>query len=122
MRNSIPVLAVLAVAVAPPASAVPGGRLGTLTQGTYVCELPGDAGGPTRIHVEEADFRIVSASSYRAGGVMGSYLRTGDRVVMTSGPHRGKTFHRVSEGFLRLVAPDGSDGPLRCILTARKSM
>ncbi|MCB2080845.1 MAG: hypothetical protein KDE55_24485 [Novosphingobium sp.] len=104
-----------------PASAVPGGQIGTLEQGRYTCELPGDASGATGEHVPEADFRIVSASSYRANGRIGSYLLTGDRVVMTSGPHQGVRFHRVSTGFLRVIGKDGKDGPLRCVLTTRNN-
>lgn len=106
----------MATAIAVPAHAVPGGRIGTLPLGLYQCELPGDAAGPTRIHVPEADFTVVTASSYRAGGVRGSYLLTGDRAVITSGPHKGKSYHRVSRGYLRLVDEDGQPGKLRCIL------
>lgn len=103
------------------AGAVPGGEIDTLEIGRYVCELPGDASGPAGRHVPSAGFTVVSASSYRANGRIGSYLLTGDKVVMTSGPHRGKRFHRLSRGFLRLIEPDGSDGRLRCVLATRNN-
>lgn len=117
MRSMLLALPVLAWLSSAPAGAVPGGKLGTLDQGHYVCELPGDAGGPTRIHVPDADFKVISASSYRSKGIMGSYLLTGDRVVMTSGPHRGRKFRQVSEGFLRETRPDGTQGAMRCVRT-----
>jgi len=103
------------LAVAAPAGAVPGGQIGTLETGKYYCELPGDAAGPVGRHVPEADFRVISASSYEAGGRIGSYLLTGERVTMTSGPHQGRKFHRIGRGFLRAVEADGSDGALRCV-------
>lgn len=100
-------------AKAPP---VPGGLIGTLEQGKYTCELPGDASGPTRIQASEFDFTIVRGSSYRADGRRGSYLLTGDVVQMTGGKLKGLKLHRVSNGFLRRIEPDGQDGELRCVL------
>jgi hypothetical protein len=114
-------LAVAMLAPAAPISAVPGGEIGTLEQGRYTCELPGDATGPVGLHVPEADFTVISASSYRAKGTLGSYLLTGDRLVMTNGPHRGQKFHRLSRGFLRRLNADGSDGDLRCVLGRRRA-
>jgi len=107
--------AAMAWLAAVPADAVPGGALGTLETGKYYCELPGDASGPVGRHVPDADFRVISASSYEAEGRIGSYLLTGDRVTMTSGPRQGRKFHRVGRGFLRAVEADGSDGALRCV-------
>ena len=98
-----------------PIAAAPGGEIGVLRAGKYVCELPGDATGPAGRHVPEADFTVSNASSYEAGGASGSYLLTGDQLVMTSGPFKGKRFHRISNNFLRLVEPDGTDGQLRCV-------
>jgi hypothetical protein len=115
-----PITRFLAVAAsftfAAPAVAVPGGPIGTLAQGHYTCELPGDALGLAGLPVPDADFTVVSASSYRAKGRLGSYLLTGDDIVMTSGPHRGQKFHRLSRGFLRRTGPDGEDTKLRCVL------
>lgn len=114
--------AALLVAIAPstPAGAVPGGELGTIEVGRYVCELAGDASGPAGRHVPEADFSIVTASSYRVDGRGGSYLRTGDRVVFTSGPRNGERYRWLRSGFLRRTLADGSDGPLRCVLANRR--
>jgi hypothetical protein len=106
---------------AAPALAVPGGEIGTLERGRYVCELPGDALGPRGRHQPEEDFRVVQGSSYRAGDERGTYLLTGDRVVMTSGPKKGARFRRLSDGFLRRQNPDGSDGDLRCVIANRNN-
>lgn len=108
----------LLAAASGPAFAVPGGEIGTLAKGKYICELPGVATGPAGIHVAEADFTVISASSYRAHGRIGSYLFTGDRVIMTSGTLKGHRFRRISEGFLRELEPDGNEGKLRCILVS----
>ena len=112
MKRILPLLAVLA---AGPALAAPGGPITTLQLGTFVCELPGDATGPVGVRVPAHDFSITNASSYAANGGRGSYLLTGDTVVMTSGPRKGQRFHRISASFLRIMGPDGSDSPLRCI-------
>jgi hypothetical protein len=102
-----------------PAAAVPGGEIDTLTIGRYTCELPGDALGPRGEHVPDADFAIVFGSSYRAKGVRGTYLLTGDQIVMTSGPRMGERYHRLTQGFLRKQNADGSDGDLRCVIANR---
>lgn len=104
-----------------PAAAVPGGQLGTLALGLYRCETGGDALGPTGVRVSEADFEVINASSYRVGEAIGSYLLTGDRAVMTSGPRRGERFRRLSRGFLRKTLPGGTDGELRCVLAGRNN-
>lgn len=101
------------------ALAVPGGQIATLEPGSYTCELPGSADGPAGRHVPSADFEIISASSYKADGRIGSYLLTGDQAVFTSGPRKGAKYHRVSRGFLRLLGPDGSDSNMRCVLAGR---
>lgn len=118
-RIAPPLAAIIPLALAAPAAAVPGGTIGTLEQGRYTCELPGDATGAAGVHVPEADFTVISASSYRANGTLGSYLLTGNRLVMTNGPHRGAKFNRMSRGFLRQVNADGSEGHLRCVLGRR---
>ncbi len=117
-------------AKAPP---VPGGRIGTLKLGHYACELPGDAGGQIGERVTEYDFTVVNASSYLSGGTRGSYLATGTKIVMTSGPLKGLRFERVSMGYLQLTGnaaradhpaatatPSDYRGAMRCILDARK--
>jgi hypothetical protein len=114
-------LASVMTCIAMPASAVPGGDVATLDPGRYVCELPGDAGSVAGRKVPEENFRIVSASSYKAEGTIGSYLLTGDNVVMTSGPRKGKRYARVSKGFLRLLGPDGKETSLRCVRATRNN-
>lgn len=121
-RTILPALAVLLPPVLPPAAhAVPGGEIGTLPLGYFACELPGDAAGPPRRPMPEEDFTVVGSSSYRANGLRGSYLMTGDTVVMTSGPHAGKRYLRQSHGFVLLIGPDGEAGPIRCVLATRNN-
>jgi hypothetical protein len=109
------VLPLFALTLAAPLAAVPGGNIGTLPGGTYRCELPGDALGPVGHRVPESDFIVLTASAYRASGGQGSYLLIGDRMVMTSGPFRGRRFHRITPHFLRLIGPDGQDSQMRCV-------
>lgn len=108
-------LALCLTLVAAPALAAPGGEIGTLQQGSYVCELPGDATGPAGHRVDDAGFTVVNASSYTTARGRGTYLLTGDQVMMTSGPKRGERYVRVSPGFLRLAGPDGKASDLRCV-------
>lgn len=117
LAAAMPALAGCAASVPPPP--VPGGRIGTLAMGRYTCELPGDAGGPAGMPLPEYEFRIVNASSYKASGIRGSYLYSGDRVLMTGGKLKGLVLHRISQSFLRQVAEDGSDGPMRCVRMSR---
>lgn len=112
MRNRLIMLAVLA---AGPALATPGGPIDTLQQGTYVCELPGDATGPAGVRQHQHDFTVITASSYVTEAGRGTYLLTGDTVTFTSGPKRGEKFNRLSDNFLRKAGPDGQDGDLRCV-------
>jgi hypothetical protein len=104
------------LAAAGPASAVPGGAIGVLPQGDYVCEVPGDPADPASFagrHVPEADFEVIADSSYRTAAGRGVYLLTGERVAMTSGPLSGRSFHRVGSGFLRVTG--GGDSAMRCV-------
>jgi hypothetical protein len=114
-------LLVVALALAAPAAAAPGGDIDTMPIGDYVCELPGDALGPAGVRVPGEDFTIVTASSYRAGDSMGSYLLTGDQLAMTSGLHSGKRYRRLSGGFVRMISDDGQDGALRCVRQTRNN-
>ena len=107
--------------LAAPAMAVPGGEIDTLEIGRYVCELPGDALGPRGELQPAQDFSIVFGSSYRVGEVRGTYLLTGDEVVMTSGPRKGERYNRITPGFLRRQNADGSDGDLRCVIANRNN-
>lgn len=98
---------------------VPGGRIGTLTQGRYTCETPGDATGPVGFTMEDLDIRVVNGSGYKLGTKRGTYLLTGDLVTMTEGPLKGLKLQRMSDGFLRRIEPDGTIGNVRCVLGTR---
>ena len=116
MRSLILLIVASLAGAAQPALAVPGGSLSTLPLGKYVCELPGDANGPSGIVVPEAGFTVTNASSYRTPQGVGVYLLVGDSVTMTSGPLRDARYHRITDKFLRKLGPDGTDSSLRCVL------
>lgn len=97
------------------ALAAPGGPIDRLPLGDYVCELPGDATGPAGIRVPEQSFSVLNASTYTTSRGRGTYLLTGNLLVMTSGPKRGQRFRRLSQNFLREIGPDGQSGPMRCV-------
>jgi hypothetical protein len=99
-----------------PLAAAPGGTLGTLLLGEFVCELPGNAEGPVGVPVPDEDFTVLNASSYRTATGSGNYLLLGDRLIMTSGPLRDAQYHRISEKFLRKLDASGKDSRLRCVL------
>jgi len=101
------------------ASGVPDGEIGTLPTGRYLCEKPGDVTGLVALRVPEGDFRVLASSSYGVDGQRGSYLLTGDRMVMTGGPFEGRAFRRTSLGYVRELGPDGEPGEVRCVLHAR---
>ncbi|MGF7153254.1 hypothetical protein [Novosphingobium gossypii] len=123
-RASLPVvlLAILSgcasADTAPPP--VAGGPISTMPLGTYTCEMAGDAGGLVGRPLPEYEFRIVNASSYKAGGIRGSYLLTGRYLTMTGGKLRGLKLHRLEDTFLRKVEADGSDGEMRCVRSSRR--
>ncbi|MCB2048035.1 MAG: hypothetical protein KDE32_07375 [Novosphingobium sp.] len=112
-------LALSLAAAAPPAFAVPGGEIGTLPTGRYQCERQDDATGLVSIRIPEGDFRVRASSSYAAEGKRGSYLLTGDHMVMTSGPFEGRAFRRASYGSLREIGSSGEPGKVRCVLGMR---
>ncbi len=97
------------------------GRLGTLPQGRYLCELPGDATGPASIPVPSAWFDIVNASSYRAEGGAGTYLLTEKTVVFTRGPMKGARFVRTGQRALERTDLTGKMADLRCVRTGRSA-
>ena len=117
--RSILASALVASTLGAPALAVPGGEISTLPTGRYQCERPGDVTGLVAVRVPEADFRVLTSSSYAVEGKRGSYLLTGDDLVMTGGPFEGRRFVRTSVGYLRGLAPDGKPGDLRCVLAVR---
>ena len=108
-------LTMILLASAAPALAVPGGPIGQLNPGTYLCEQPGDAGGAVGLRVAGEDFEIVNANTYRTAAGRGTYLLTGNVLRFTSGPKYGETFHRITNGFLRKTDASGADTTLRCV-------
>jgi hypothetical protein len=111
--TSLAIAPIVALA-AQPVDAAPGGRLGTLPLGHYVCALPGDATGEAITKIEGAWFEILTASSYVAEGGRGTYLLTGDDVVFTRGPMRGARFIRQSSQMLRKLDENGEPDRMRC--------
>lgn len=109
-------LAFFAATAATPALAQ--GELGTIERGRYVCELPGDAAGDVGVVQPAEGFAIESASRYSSLQGGGTYLRRGDRLIMTSGPRNGDTYEIVARGFLRKLV-NGETSRLRCIRQGR---
>lgn len=108
-------LFLLGALMASPALAAPGGPIDTIHRGIYTCSLPGDATGPAGFPLPEEGFEVLSGSSYVTAAGRGSYLLTGDTLTMTSGPKRGQRFNRLSDNFIRKLAPDGTETNLRCV-------
>lgn len=79
----------------------PGGMLATMPHGTYQCALPGDALGKAFIVVEEEQFSIGTASSYRSAEGRGTYILRGEKLTFTRGPKKGETFERVGTNQLK---------------------
>jgi hypothetical protein len=94
---------------------VPGGQIGVLQQGLYVCELPGDATGAAGIRQTGQDFSVHNASRYSTPTGRGTYLLTGDLVEMTSGPKRGQKYRKLSNNFLRELDTASRETDLRCV-------
>jgi hypothetical protein len=105
-----------AVSLATPAGAQ--GPIGTVEQGRYVCELPGDAAGPRGVEQPALGFRIENASRYSSEAGSGTYLRRGDQLVFTSGARNGEQYQVVSPRFLRKLE-DGKVSRLRCVRRER---
>ena len=95
--------------------------IGTLATGPYVCEVPHPEAVLRGSVVDGAGFTIVTASSYRAQGTLGSYLLTGADMVFTSGPRKGERYRRISSGSVRKLDADGAETPLRCVLSNRNN-
>lgn len=109
----LPAATILAAATNP--GPVPGGRLRTLELGRYGCEHPDPLDVTRGRPVGGADFSVVNASSYRQDGVMGSYLRTGDDVVMTSGPRRGERYRVAGRAILVRTDLASNEPDQRCV-------
>jgi len=94
------------------------GRIGSVQQGFYMCELPGDAAGARGVDQPVLSFRIRSASRYSSEAGSGTYLRRGDEVVFTSGARNGERYRVISPGFLRKLE-NGEPSRLRCVRRER---
>jgi hypothetical protein len=115
MTKFAAILGIGSALIAISALSASGGRLGTLERGAWACELPGDAEVSRGVPVPEAGFEITNSSTYSADGGRGNYLRTGDRVTMTTGPRKGDRYSVESERFLRKLGETGEETGLRCI-------
>lgn len=111
-----PLLALLALALpVTSAHAVPGGELGTLENGKWFCEKPGDAAAPSTPLPRES-FVALPDSAYRAAdGTEGVYLLLGDELVMTSGALRGHRFKLDSAATMHRLDAEGDEIDQRCV-------
>lgn len=91
----------------------------TIERGTYVCELPGRASGAAGIVQPEAGFSIDTGSRYSTPQGTGTYLRSGKRMRMTSGPRNGDAYQVINRGFLRKLDGEGQPTSLRCVHISR---
>lgn len=113
MRAIIPAL--LLIVLTGPANAVPGGKLAVLQQGSWTCEVPGDA-SVMPIAKPEASFAIVPDSSYVApDGTRGSYLLLADELTMTSGTFNGRRFIMDGAEIMRELSGGSGKTGLRCV-------
>lgn len=103
------------ICICAPAFAAPGGKLGTLPIGHYLCALPGDADGLAWVPLEDKNFNIGNASTYHTADGSGTYLLTDKRVTFTRGPMKGMKFDRVSSGTLRWIDENGNQSNVRCV-------
>ena len=113
MRLSVALLSVAAFAIASPTLA--GGRIGTLEPGTFTCELPGDAAGPAGREQPDENFATLPASRYQNAEGNGTYLLTGNRLEMTSGPKQGSAYLVESSALLKKLGPSDRPTRLRCV-------
>jgi len=113
MKSSVAIAFLFALSA--PALAASEGKLDTLERGTWVCEMPGDASTERGIPVPEANFEVTHSSTYRTENGRGTYLRMGDKVTVTSGPHKGQRFTVDSERMIKQLGPGDVETGLRCI-------
>jgi len=116
-KRTLPALAALAagaIALAAPAFGQDSGMLRTMPHGIYECALPGDAGGVAYQVVEEEQFRLRSASSYRSSEGTGTYIMRGSDLTFTRGPKKGQKFRKVGANQLQIINADGELGRLIC--------
>ena len=109
------ILGMCLLSLTAPAHAVPGGKLQTLQQGIWTCEVPGDA---TLLPIEkpELSFTVVPDSSYVApDGTRGSYLRLADELTLTSGSFSGRRFTMDGEKIMRERGDGTEPSSTRCV-------
>lgn len=116
MIRALALSALLALSAAVPVGAA--GPIGTIERGHYACELPGDTAGVVALAQPQESFEIAGASRYRSPQGNGTYLRRGDRVIMSSGPRNGTQYEVISETLLRRI-DNGQPGRLRCYWRGR---
>lgn len=112
LKYAIPALLLAASGAA---FAVPGGPIDVLAPAAYACEMPGNATNADGYRVDEENFAIADSTSYFTPEGRGTYLLTGDDLVLTSGPKKGNRYRRASDNFLRKLGPDGKETTLRCV-------
>lgn len=116
MGRTIALLAAAGLAsLALAAQAAPGGKLGTLPHGVYVCSTPGDAMGAPWNLIPGGEFTIDTASTYRTATGSGTYLLTGDRLVFTRGPLKDERFIRTGTATLQRTDREGVPRRVRCV-------
>ena len=112
MRHLAILVSIAALAASP---ALAQGRLGILATGAFTCELPGDAAGPVgRVQPDEG-FTILSASRYQSPQGSGTYLLSGKRLEMTSGPRKGDAYRVENGSRLNRLDANGRPTRLRCV-------
>lgn len=125
MKHAITTLSIGIAAMTVTLAAVPNiaqasGTLSTIQHGRYQCSLPGDASGPSRIVVKDADFRIASASSYRSPEGRGTYMVRGKLLTFTRGPKNGEKYQLVGATALQKQNRDGTLSRLMCARVGAK--
>jgi hypothetical protein len=115
-------LAPLTLAQASPApKPPPGGLLRTLLKGYWICESAGDAVSAPTPYPQDS-FRVIADSGYRtSAGQTGTYLLTGNDMLMTTGPFRGRKYLLIGQGILHPIGPDGKRTTDRCVRQAGAS-
>ncbi len=83
--------------------------------GEYRCSVPGDAAGPAWHLLENTEFKIVNASTYRTADGYGTYLLTSDTLTFTRGPMNGMRFKRTGTRTVRWIDGNGKPSAVRCV-------
>ncbi|WP_130003756.1 hypothetical protein [Qipengyuania thermophila] len=89
------------------------GRLQTLGSGQWLCGWPGDAWDASFRPDPARQFEVTGNATYSTAAGSGTYLRTGDSVVFTSGPLQSLRF-QVEGNRLRQSGTGAGEKPLIC--------